>query len=188
MKKLQLLLIISVLVVLFLVACSENNLDHSSNNATYVDVQNLKTIEEKIIMASLMANLMLESWDSVDNLPSDRFFEYYEALVIIGEEEKLENVEYVPETIVENTILKHFDVSVDYIRTSSYYNKDQSGYFVGGLGNVLDIKIANISEIDQISIIDYETYFNDEMQKQGKMSIRITKDNYKFVSNRIIID
>lgn len=156
----------------------------AKSSADYIDPNRLTTLEEKIIMCAVTANLTLNSWDDPKDIHPDHLFEYYEALVIFGEVELIDGAEYIPQDIAEEVIRRYFDVDSSYLRTSSYYSLEQKGYFVGGLGNVLDIIIEDTSIIKDITTITYALYYNDAFQKRAKMKVRvIDKSNYSFISN-----
>lgn len=155
----------------------------SSSDSAYVDEVRPETIEEKITVAAMLSNLLITSWESPNQIDPDHFFEFYEALIIMGETEMPEG-EFVPADVVEAVIKQYFDVETDYIKTSNYYEEQTDSYFVGGLGNVLDLVIDDKSTKEQTLMIAYSLYFNDELQRSGVLSVQVDGDEtYKYLSN-----
>ncbi len=101
--------------------------------AAYLNPNKTTALDEKIIMRAVTANLTLHSWDDPKDIHPDHLFEYYEALVIFGEVERIEGADYIPQDVAEEVIKKHFYVDSSYLRTSSYYSSEHEGYLVGGL-------------------------------------------------------
>jgi beta-lactamase regulating signal transducer with metallopeptidase domain len=158
--------------------------EYPQGSVAYVD-QNQRSVEENIILLSVVANLTLESWNGPMEIAPDNLFEYYEAMVIYGETEKLAG-EYIPADIALSVIQPHFDIDAEHLKKSNYYDAERDAFFIAGLGNVVEFTIESITADGQNTVIAYAIYFRDELQRRGEMTVTIADGGYKYVSNKVI--
>ncbi len=163
-----------------------NDNDTPQEQVSYVTQQN-RSIEENIILLAVQANLSHYSWSTPEEIEPDNLFEYYEAMVIYGETEKLAG-EYVPAETAIRIIQRHFDVDAGHLKQSGYYDRERDAFYVGGLGNVLDFTVEGSAAEGGNTVITYAIYFRDELQSQCEMTVIIADGGYKYLSNRIITD
>jgi len=185
-KRAFLIFIIALLTAPLTAKPEESGAMEYASPAVYIDPQSPENIEERIILMSVHANLCLESWDDPMDIDPDHLFEYYEAMVIFGETEKLAGLEYIPAETVYSVIQQHFDITESLLKENSYYDSEQDGFYVGGLGNVVDAVIEGIAIEEQNTVISYALYFQDELHSRGKLTVNIEDDGYKFLSNEML--
>lgn len=177
MKKL-LCIILTVIFVVLSGGCST----HSQPERWL----NKKASTEDILSMALEAKLLLEEWDSAEELSSDCFFQYYEALVVYGYVSEQEGESEIDRNIVEDVLRLFFDVEPERMRSETYYNEDNKTYTVEGLGNVLDYQMEQIKELNGEIQITYNLYYSEQFKQSGTLTIqKEDESHYRFISHKI---
>ncbi len=142
--------------------------------------------EEEVLSLALDSQLLSQNWQSAQEIPPDFLFQFYEALVIHGYVSAKEGESQINRTLVEDVITRFFDIQPTQIRKSSYYDKKSKTYLIGGLGNVLDYQIEQISKTDHLTEIDYRLFYHNQPKNSGKLIISSTdKFHIQFLSHQI---
>lgn len=177
MKKLLCIILTAIFVVLS-GGCSTNSQPERWLNK--------KTSAEDVLSMALEAKLLLEEWDSPEELSPDCFFQYYEALVIYGYVSEQEGESEIDRKIVENVLQLFFDVEPERMRSETYYNEDNKAYEIEGLGNVLDYQMEQIRELNGEIQITYHLYYSEQFKQSGTLTIqKEDESHYRFVSHKI---
>ena len=147
---------------------------------------NKKASTEDILSMALEAKLLLEEWDSAEELSSDCFFQYYEVLVVYGYVSEQEGESEIDRNIVEDVLRLFFDVEPERMRSETYYNEDNKTYTVEGLGNVLDYQMEQIKELNGEIQITYNLYYSEQFKQSGTLTIqKEDESHYRFISHKI---
>ena len=177
MKKLLCIILTAIFVVLS-VGCSTNSQPERWLNK--------KASTEDILSMALDAKLLLEEWDSPEELSPDCFFQYYEALVVYGYVSEQEGESEIDRKIVEDVLKLFFDVEPERMRAETYYNEDNKTYEIKGLGNVLDYQMEQIKELNGEIQIAYNLYYSEQFKQIGTLTIhKEDESHYRFVSHKI---
>lgn len=177
MKKLLCIILTAIFAVLS-VGCSTNSQPERWLNK--------KASAEDVLSMALEAKLLLEEWDSPEELSPDCFFQYYEALVVYGYVSEQEGESEIDRNIVEDVLRLFFDVEPERMRSETYYNKDNKTYTVEGLGNVLDYQMEQVKELNGEIQITYHLYYSEQFKQSGTLTIqKEDESHYHFVSHKI---
>lgn len=176
-KSIAVFLTLSMLISLN--ACMAKTSEQNTSTAK-------QTSEEEILLLSLESQLLLEDWSSPEEISPDCFFQYYEALVSHGYVSKQEGESEIARQVVEDILMRYFEVDPQLIRMGSCYNKENQTYVVGGLENVLDYKIDQIEKVDGQTKIDYTLFYFEEFRQSGTLTVKMEDEyQYHFISHKI---
>lgn len=177
MKKLLCIILTAIFVVLS-GGCSTNSQPERWLNK--------KASAEDVLSMALEAKLLLEEWDSAEELSSDCFFQYYEALVVYGYVSEQEGESEIDRNIVEDVLRLFFDVEPERMRSETYYDEDNKTYEIKGLGNVLDYQMEQVKELNGEIQITYNLYYSEQFKQSGTLTIqKEDESHYHFVSHKI---
>ena len=142
------------------------------------------SIEEKLVYLVVKSGLD-KSWDNANENDSDSFICFYEYLCdsFVGEITLPEGTEQIPAEELELIILAYFDLDVEHIRKSSYYNADSNTYEIVGLGGAANARIIEIEEQENQKTFFFERYQDVEFLGTGELTVSLIHDNsYEIVS------
>ena len=176
----------------------QEKLDDVGNNSktslTQVDLNDLEAVTE-IYLHPFIYQIGSRSWNSPQELDPDAFVDFYYSLggkggrITIPDDGPIDKEfgnRLIPEEIVEQVVQDYFDIEIDQIRKSQYYNSDKHSYCTGGIGSTVDIKATHAERNQDFLIIQYESNINSDTYQanwSGSVIVRLKEDGkYKYIS------
>lgn len=147
---------------------------YEQDNIAY-DLLNKKYLEDVFHSAVTAA-----TWDDASQIEPDRLVNYY--LIQLQKKDMLKE-EVVPASEVEDAVRQHFDVSVEHLRKSSFYEPNHQGYTFTGWGGGAGAQITNARMNKDVLLITFDVYGNTRYWG-GELSIKLDGEHYQYISCR----
>jgi len=196
MKRLFFILIAFMSV--FLASCSGYSTEansvqeslHSNLESRFDDYEFLRNEFISPLVSSGIANI--ESWSDASQIPANRlvYFYFFKTNVLL---ESIDEVWDDPEwrknnigaEVVEETIRSYFDVEIEHIRESEFFDPRTNEYTLYGIGGgALDYRVMFSKHDNNMLTIDFIAFFIDENEPYFSGRVQIVfedEDNYKYL-------
>lgn len=146
---------------------------------------------DRYLSPAFMAAMTHQSWTEASEIEATSFLTFYlaaayenrlgfslpETTVWTEGEEPL-----IPAESVEESVLQFFDVNLEHLHTSPYYNADTSTYTSYGLGGAGNYKITNVTLKKSVMQIDFELYQDDSLLQSGTLSLQRKGEQFRYQS------
>lgn len=158
-----------------------------TQDAAYLDDITKKYVRPLVPYGSILANSWTTEKDvSADNLVDFCAFNNLANLPLDENNEYMAGQQNAPAEQAETAIRQYFDVSVEYLRTSSRYNK-ADGYAMlngggGGMTRALHTEQSGDLLIVTVGLYGPDDEIPDRPVKTGLLTIRLDGESYQYLS------
>lgn len=140
----------------------------------------------------LIAGISNRNWDDPMEIEPDAFAVYYQFFRSALPELDLKSKEYVkedtyqmlvPQEVLEEVVLSHFDVPVERIRESSWYVPQEQAYELCGIGSAGSCQIVAAEQQGNQLTMQYQTYTARNLPRShGTITAQMEGDSWKYRS------
>lgn len=138
--------------------------------------------QEVILYTAVMSGITAQTWDDPNTIDPDCFILFYEYM---SSPALRWNYEHYWDEDLEKVIPRCFDVKLETLRKSSYYDSDSGTYRrIDGLGGATNCRIVDFEAIDDNITLHYEVYQDAEFQYSGVL-YTFTEISTYYLSNTV---
>ncbi len=154
-----------------------------------LDTADLEQLDTEYFDSVFLASITAQNWTNPEDLRPDSLINYYTASQYYQPDRKAESNMKIDETVpsrkLEDVVLSHFDVSVDFLRSAEGYDKENDVYALEYLGGAASAKVVKAEQNGDVLTLSFEYYSPSDdatVIRTGTLSIQITGDGYRYLS------
>lgn len=153
-----------------------------------VDVGDYDALYNDYLFAPVYSGIAITSWSDPTEVNPDHYINYY--AYTLGTDSELDFYEdgFEPEDL-EAFVTSHFDVTPEFLKTSTQYDADRGVYFCEVLGGAAGVKVAGAQLNGSTMLLDYNIISADGSESViwgGTFTIEFAKDgSFKYTANLV---
>lgn len=186
-------LLVTLMFCVCLTACTIMKQANSSGTlrteSIEIGSEKFEYFYEDYFYPAFLSVITASTWDDPEKLNPSYFVNYYTAVQYYQIPHGSETDDFQETSVeagkLEEMIVSHFDVSVDFLRQAKEYDRNSNTYLLEYLGGAASAKIVKATQNGDILMLEFEYYSPaDEVTviRTGTLNIKITDDNFKYLS------
>ena len=152
-----------------------------------INLSDYEALTKEYLAPLALSSITVTTWNNANEILPHRFGLFYVAKKSSADSSNSTNWDTtsVDAEEVESLIKNYFDISLEYLRSSDYYDVDSSSYTFESLGGAASFKVVDAKLNAQKLLLGYEYYSPADgvtVIREGVLTIMLGEHSYKYVS------